>query len=48
MEPFIGWENDRVREIFYISEVKARAKAMRTMSDATFIPQTLVYIVHTS
>ena len=33
MAPYIGWETDRVKEMLYMGEVKARAKTIRTMED---------------
>ena len=33
MYPFTGWEKEKVKEMIFFSEVKARAKAIRTMAD---------------
>ena len=33
MDPYTDWEKDKVIEMLYFSEVKARAKAIRTMAD---------------
>ena len=33
MDPYTDWETNKVTEMLYFSEVKARAKAIRTMAD---------------
>ena len=33
MEPYIDWEYDKVKEILYIAEIKARAKIIRSMEE---------------
>ena len=33
MEPYEGWQNDKVKEILYIAEFKMRVKAIRMMAN---------------
>ena len=33
MAPYLGWETDKVKEVLYMGEIKARAKTIRMMED---------------